>query len=152
MPLDHERHMRRAIALAGNNPQFPFGTVLVRRDDGAVAAEGFNRSGRSPILHGEIDGLNNLFAAGRGAEAAGLALYTTAEPCPMCMAAILWSGVRLVVYGTSIRTLQASGWRQIDILSDEVVRRAPGWECEVIGGVLAAECDALFAAGPPGKP
>jgi tRNA(Arg) A34 adenosine deaminase TadA len=71
------------------------------------------------------------------------------------MAAILWSGIGAVVFGSSIRFLQQQGWRQIDILADEVVRRSPAWVCTIIGGVLEAECNALFestrtAAPEPG--
>lgn len=73
-----------------------------------------------------------------------LVLYTTAEPCPMCQAAILWTGIETVVFGTSIRSLQRLGWRQIDILAEEVVRRSPAWTCVLIGGVMEKECDALF--------
>jgi tRNA(Arg) A34 adenosine deaminase TadA len=62
----------------------------------------------------------------------------------MCQSAALWSGIGTVVFGTSIRTLQRQGWRQIDILAEEVVRRSPGWNCVLIGGVLEPECDALF--------
>ena len=66
----------------------------------------------------------------------------------MCQGAILWSGIREVVYGTSIATLQRLGWRQIDIPSDEVTRRTPFAECKLIGGVLERECDELFRAAP----
>jgi tRNA(Arg) A34 adenosine deaminase TadA len=73
-----------------------------------------------------------------------LVLYTTAEPCPMCMGAILWAGVGRVVFGTSIRFLLDTGWRQIDLPAAAVAGRAVGMTCEVVGGVLAAECDELF--------
>jgi len=135
--------MRRAITLAGNAPDLPFGAVIADRDTGAVVAEGWNRTALNPTWHGEIDAINHLPKSIAGRR---LALYTTAEPCPMCMGAILWAGIEAVVFGTSIRTLQRQGWRQIDILADEVVRRSPAWQCEVIGGVLGAQCDALFAA------
>src|SRR3954453_17743805 len=97
---DHERFMRRAIALAANAPALPFGSVVVRVATGEILAEGWNRSALNPTGAGEIDAPHDLFRAGRipGGE---LALYTTAEPCPMCMAAILWSGIELVAYGTS---------------------------------------------------
>ncbi len=62
----------------------------------------------------------------------------------MCQAAALWSGIEKVVYGTSIRTLQRLGWQQIDILAEEVIRRTPGWNCTLIGGILEQECDTLF--------
>ncbi|MHC4178640.1 MAG: tRNA-specific adenosine deaminase, partial [Planctomycetota bacterium] len=64
--------------------------------------------------------------------------------CCMCQGAILWSGIREVVYGTSIGTLQRLGWPQIDIPADEVARRTPFAECKLIGGVLEQECDELF--------
>jgi tRNA(Arg) A34 adenosine deaminase TadA len=138
----HERFMRRAIALAANAPDLPFGAVIVDAGSGAILAEGWNRTGQNPLWHGEIDAMNRL--AESGAAGNGLTLYTTAEPCPMCQSAALWSGIGTVVFGTSIRTLQRQGWRQIDILAEEVVRRSPGWNCVLIGGVLEPECDALF--------
>jgi tRNA(Arg) A34 adenosine deaminase TadA len=64
----------------------------------------------------------------------------------MCQAAILWSEIGTVVYGTSIRYLQRLGWRQIDILAEEVVRRSPHSTCTLIGGVLQQECNELFEA------
>lgn len=67
----------------------------------------------------------------------------------MCMAAILWSGIQMVVFGASIRFLQQHGWRQIDVLAEEIVRRSPGWQCKLVGGVLQEECNRLFVAGPP---
>jgi tRNA(Arg) A34 adenosine deaminase TadA len=63
----------------------------------------------------------------------------------MCQGAILWTGIEMVVFGTSIRSLQKMGWRQIDILAEEVVRRSPAWKCTITGGVLEQESDALFA-------
>lgn len=149
----HEHFLRRAIALAANAPDLPFGVVIADRDTGEIVAEGWNRTALNPTWHGEIDAINRLDAAAVGSRR--LVLYTTAEPCPMCMGAILWSGIEAVVYGTSIRTLQRQGWRQIDVFADEIVRRSPSWTCEVIGGVLEHECDALFAAArenPTGRP
>lgn len=152
--LDHERHMRRAVALAARVPDRPFAAVVVDRASGAVVAEGWNRSDENPMWHGEIDALNRLVASDPGIDGSRLVLYTTAEPCPMCQGAILWAGIGAVVFGTSIRFLTDTGWRQIDIPAGEVVRRAPGWRCEVVGGVLEAECNELFltaARAAPGR-
>ena len=103
----------------------------------------------NPIWHGEIDAINALFQTVHPIAGSELVLYTTAEPCPMCMSAILWSGIEMVVYGTSIRFLQKHGWRQIDLLAEELVSRSPAWKCTIISGVLEDECNALFAMGPP---
>ena len=144
--LDHARFMRRAIALTTNCPELPFGAVIVRADSGEIVAEGWNRSSINPTWHGEVEAINRLASSGREEDGSTLVLYTTAEPCPMCMAAILWSDIGTVVFGASIRYLQQQGWKQIDILADEVARRSPQWTCTVIGGVLQDECEALFGA------
>lgn len=136
--------MRRAIELASNAPSLPFGALVVDRGTGAILAEGWNRSSDNPTWHGEIDAINALASSHAEFAGAELILYTTAEPCPMCQGAILWAGIEMVVFGTSIRTLQRQGWRQIDIRAEEVVRRSPTWNCTIVGGVLEAECDALF--------
>lgn len=142
--LDHERYMRRAIALARRVPDLPFGAVIVDGRDGRVLAEGWNRTHAHPLWHGEIDALNRLVRKGAHHGGRHLVLYTTAEPCPMCQGAIYWSGVAAVVFGTSISFLRAHGWRQIDIPAEEVVRRGDGARTVVLGGVLEADCNALF--------
>lgn len=142
--LDHQHSMRRAIEVAANVPRLPFASVIVDRTDGRIVAEGWNKSSANPTWHGEIDALNRLAEIELPYNAAEMVLYTTAEPCPMCQAAILWSGIGTVVYGTSIPFLQSRGWRQIDIRAAEVVRRSPSWQCQIIGGVLEQECNALF--------
>lgn len=142
--LDHERYMSRAIELAGKVPDLPFGAVIVDRDTGKILSEGWNKTSVNPTWHGEIDAINKLASSDVSVKGKSLVLYTTAEPCPMCQAAILWTGIEMVVFGTSIRSLQRLGWRQIDILADEVVRRSPAWKCTLIGGVMEQECDALF--------
>lgn len=142
---DHKLYMQRAIELAANVPNFPFGALIVDRDNGKILAEGWNKSSINPTFHGEIDAINQLVHNNHIISGDQLVLYTTAEPCPMCQGAILWTGIEMVVFGTSIRSLQKMGWRQIDILADEVIRRSPAWRCTIIGGVLEQECDALFA-------
>jgi tRNA(Arg) A34 adenosine deaminase TadA len=142
--LDDEHFMRRAIELAANCPALPFAAVVVDRRTGAVVAEGWNRAEENPVLHGEIDALNAVAALRPRPDGRELVLYTTAEPCPMCTGAILWAGVGRVVFGTSIRFLLDTGWRQIDIPAAEVAGRSVGMGCEVVGGVLAAECDEVF--------
>ena len=145
--MSHEDLMRRAIEIAKGNPRAPFGTVIVDRADGRIVAEGLNRAEENPIWHGEMDALRALDAS---ADRSRLVLYTTAEPCPMCQAAILWSEIGEVVYGTSITTLIALGWPQIVLRAEEVATRANFAACTLTAGVLEAECDELFrAAGPP---
>ncbi len=144
--LDHEWYMQRAIQLTTNVPDLPFGAVIVNRDSGKIVAEGWNKTSINPTWHGEIDAINSLAHSNPCFVGKPLVLYTTAEPCPMCQGAILWSGIETVVFGTSIRFLQKNGWHQIDILAEEVIQRSPFWRCKLIGGMLEGECNALFVA------
>ncbi|WP_439630205.1 nucleoside deaminase [Gemmata sp.] len=144
--------MRRAIELTANAPDRPFAAVIVHRGTGDVVAEGWNKSDDNPTLHGEIDAINNLIAAAPAADRADLVLYTTAEPCPTCQGAVLWSGIGAVVFGASIRFLLDIGWRQIDVPAEELARRSPGWRCTVVGGVLEAECNELFLTASRAAP
>lgn len=139
---DHERWMRRAIDLTVHEPKLPFGAVIVDRLRGEVVAEGWNRSDVNPMCHGETEALHSLIRS--GIPGGDLFLYSTAEPCPMCMGAAIWCGIDMVVYGTSIAFLLDIGWRQIDISASEVASRSLGWKCQVIGGVLETECNELF--------
>lgn len=141
-----EAFMRRAVEIAKRNPECPFGAVLVNIDTWEVVAEGLNDSQSNPVRHGEIDAIERCAVEHSHVDWSKLWLYTTAEPCCMCQGAVLWAGIPRVVYGTSIETLRAMGWRQIDIPATEVVGRMPGVACEIKGGVLEAECDALFRA------
>jgi tRNA(Arg) A34 adenosine deaminase TadA len=142
---DHEMFMKRAVEAAQQNIAYPFGAVLVETDTRLVVAEGYNRTIENPCWHGEIDVMSRHAAAAMEPTWSSLCLYTTAEPCPMCQSAILWAGIPTVVYGTSIPSLKKMGWNQIDIRAEEVVQRTPFGNCQIIGGILEAECDELFA-------
>jgi tRNA(adenine34) deaminase len=143
---EHERYMRRAIALTANNPKAPYAAVLVDPATNEIVAEGWNKSRQNPLLHGETDAINNCANRKPGIDWKQLTLYTTAEPCPMCTAAALWAGIPMIVYGSSIPFLTSLGGGQIDIRSTEVVRRTSFRKAVVLGGVLEEECNALFLA------
>ncbi len=121
---DHQHYMRRALELAKTVPARPFGTVIVDQEAGEIVAEGWNQSSLNPTWHAEIDAINHLVQQPRDWNGQQLVLYTTAEPCPMCQGAILWTGIGTVVFGTSIRFLQRLGWKQMDLQAAELVRRS----------------------------
>ncbi|QDU61850.1 Guanine deaminase [Planctomycetes bacterium Pan216] len=147
--MDHEFFMRRAIEMGKKNPKFAFGAVVVERGTQHILAEGVNNASANPTHHGEIVAINDCATNHPKIDWSGLALYTTAEPCPMCQSAILWAGIGNVYYGTSIPTLQRFGWNQIDIRAEEVGRRAGFAKVSLTGGILEADCDDLFRR-PPG--
>ena len=132
---DHDRLMRRALALAargpatGVNPQV--GCVLVN-DAGEVVAEGWHRGAGTP--HAEVDALSKI------ADATGLTAYVTLEPCNHtgrtgpCSVALIEAGVARVIYSVSDPNPQAGGGAER--------LRAAGIEVE--GGLLASDTDALL--------
>ena len=136
--------MRRALEIARGNLDAPFGCVISDLETGEVLAEGLNDAEASPILHGETDAIIRLARERPSVDWGRTVLYTTAEPCPMCSGAIVWSGIPRVVYGTSISTLKRLGLPQIDLPCEEVSRRSSFGGFGAVGGVLEEECDALF--------
>lgn len=102
MNADDESWMRRAIELAATgaagNFGGPFGAVIVR--DGERIAEGFNRvlADRDPTAHGEVVAIRAACRAIDSHVLAGCTLYTSCEPCPMCLAAIYWSRIDRLVF------------------------------------------------------
>ena len=142
-PAD-EQYMRRAIRLAGNNPKYPFGALLVDREKGIVVGEGWNRSVKNPTWHGEMDAINKCAATHPKIDWSKLTLYTTAEPCAMCQGAVAWSGISRVVFGSSIPFLKSLNWWAIDIRAEEVAKLSAFRDCAVVGGVLEEECNKLF--------
>jgi len=140
--------MRHAIRLA-SSVDLPFGALIVRRGTGEILAEGVNRTDESPTLHAEIDAINRCASRHPGIDWRELDLYATAEPCPMCQGAIEFAGIGTVYYGASIPWLQSQGWWQIDLRAAELARRSPTGGARLIGGVLEAECHALFEARGP---
>mmetsp|Transcript_40950 Transcript_40950/g.61871 ORF Transcript_40950/g.61871 Transcript_40950/m.61871 type:complete len:212 (+) Transcript_40950:45-680(+) len=148
---DDETYIRRCIELAKEAQRAgggPYGAVIVSPGVGIIA-EGHNHAANNPIWHGEMAAIANLSALimprSVYAMAPELDLYTSAEPCPMCMSAIEWSGFRRVVYGTSIPYIQEYGGSQIDIRATEVAARSPK-KTAVVGGVLANETNPLYSS------
>src|SRR6185369_2097039 len=121
---DDEKYMRRAIQLGGNNPKYPFGALLVDHKKSVIVAEGWNRSVQNPTWHGEMDAINKCAASDPKIDWANLTIYTTAEPCAMCQGAVAWSGIKRVVFGSSIPFLKSLNWWAIDIRAEELARLA----------------------------
>jgi tRNA(Arg) A34 adenosine deaminase TadA len=131
--LDHPRFMRRAIEQAKKVPHVPFGAVIVRGTTGEEVGAGYNRFGENPTFHGELEAINRCAAEHPGVDWSQLVLYTTAEPCPMCQAAVEWAGIAMTVYGSSVPFLRKLGWWCIDIRAEEVIRRTPFRRTAILG-------------------
>ncbi len=145
--MTDEDFMRKAISVAAENPRHPFGAIIADCGADRIIAEGVNQSSQHPMWHGEIVAINHAVASMADIDWSKLTLFTTAEPCPMCMSAILWCGIRSVVYGTSIPRLMDLGWNQINIRCIDVADHSHHPNTEVVAGVLEESCDQLFERG-----
>lgn len=89
----------------------PFGSAVVR--DGIIVGRGHNRvlEKHDPTCHGEIEAIRDACARLGAADLSGCELYTTAEPCPMCLGAILWANVSTVHFGCTREDSAAIGFR-----------------------------------------
>jgi guanine deaminase len=109
-----EEFMRRAIELAQNgvdsNAGGPFGAVVVK--DGEIIAEGNNRvtSTNDPTAHAEVVAIRNACEKLNSFQLDGCTIYTSCEPCPMCMGAIYWARPAQVFYGCTREDAAAIGF------------------------------------------
>ena len=141
----HERYMAMAIELIAKDSG-PFGSVIVDRERDEVVCSGKVAYRENPIFHGEIVAINDCAKHRPRVEWSNLTLYTTAEPCPMCQSAVLWTGISQVVYGTSIQDMIQFGINQIRLESLTVAAAAPFYEGSIVGGVLKERTDEIIRA------
>ncbi|MCX5774975.1 MAG: nucleoside deaminase [Firmicutes bacterium] len=89
----------------------PFGAVIVK--DGVVIGKGHNQvvKNQDPTCHGEVMAIHDACKNISSFDLSGCELYTTAEPCPMCLGAILWSNIKKVYYGCNIIDTEGIGFR-----------------------------------------
>jgi tRNA(adenine34) deaminase len=139
---EDERFMRIAIAEA-KRADFPFGAVIVR--EGKILARGRNLGRRQddPTAHGEMVAIRRCIASHGSRVMRGSTLYTSGEPCAMCMGAILWSHFGRLVFAASVEQL-ATKIDQIMISSADLAAKAPFAPITIKGGVLADEAMKLF--------
>jgi tRNA(adenine34) deaminase len=139
---DDVMFMRMALDEARRG-DFPFGTVIVR--DGSVIARGRNlgRTTHDPTAHGEMVAIRRCLADHGDAALRGSTLYTSGEPCAMCMGAILWCHLGRLVFAASVAQL-ATKIDQIMLSSAEVAAKASYAPISITGGVLADDAMALF--------
>lgn len=110
----HQDLMRRAIQLAVENVRRgrggPFGAVVAR--DGKVIAEGTNlvTALNDPTAHAEITAIRAACATLKTFQLGGCEIYSSCEPCPMCLGAIYWARLERIWYAGTHRDAAAYGF------------------------------------------
>lgn len=136
--------MAATIEVAASNPIAPYGAIIVYEDK-EILLKSVNSAYNHPLMHGELSAIHTLFNNGFNGDVSKLSLYTTAEPCPMCAAAIYWAMIPKVVYGSSIAFLHELFGRQIQVSAKEILSKTPDfYSCELISKVMEDDCNQLF--------
>lgn len=149
MKQDNEKYMRKAIALAVENVRNgggPFGAVIVK--DGKVIATGVNRvtANNDPTAHAEVSAIRKACKKLKTFDLSDSVIYTSCEPCPMCLGAIYWSHISHVYCGCNQKDADRIGFsdhfiyeeldkpmnerelQQTFIMHDEALQAFKEWE------------------------
>ena len=133
---DDKRYMQMALAQASeaaSEDEVPIGAVIVCR--GRIIGKGHNMTERlkDPTAHAEMIALTSATQAMGGKYLNDCTLYVTAEPCPMCAAALCWAQIGRIVYGA------ADPKRGYSLFTPSLLHP----KTEVTSGVLGDECSKI---------
>ena len=139
--------MARALSVAREHSMAydggPFGAVVVK--DGAVISEGWNTvtSTNDPTAHAEINAIRSACRALNMYDLTGCVIYSTTEPCPMCLSAIYWARCDALYFGNTRDDAARIGFDDAFIY-EELARSAAQRKLHITSGVLADEVNGLF--------
>ncbi|PKV62717.1 nucleoside deaminase [Pontibacter ramchanderi] len=128
MTEDQKNFMREAIKLSVEKMEAgfggPFGAVVVR--NGEIIARGYNNvlATNDPTAHAEVDAIRKACQALGTFQLTDCELYTSCEPCPMCLGAIYWARPRKVYYANSKDDAAAVGFDD-QFIYNEIEKDAP---------------------------
>jgi guanine deaminase len=149
MSQSHDaQHLVRAAELSRERMEAglggPFGAVIVR--DGKVLAEGWNEvtSSNDPTAHAEVTAIRRACQAVGSFSLEGATLYTSCEPCPMCLASAYWARISRIVYSNTRDEAAAIGFDDAFIYDE--MPKAPGERAIAMEHQPTAEATAAFAA------
>jgi tRNA(Arg) A34 adenosine deaminase TadA len=141
-----EKMMKLAIEVAKQGVmvgQSPFGSVIARGDE--VIMKGHNQvwATSDPTAHAEITTIRMGCQQTSTIDMSGCVLYSTCEPCPMCLAACHWAKFDYVVYGATIEDAKVAGFSELTISAPDMVKLG-GSPMKLLKGFMAEECKSLF--------
>ncbi len=125
---NHKTFMARAIELSEENVRNgggPFGAVIVK--DGKTIAEGFNQvaTNNDPTAHAEVTAIRNAARVLQSFDLSGCTIYTSCEPCPMCLGAIYWAKIDKMFYGNTKQNAANAGFDD-DFIYKEIEKPLSG--------------------------
>ena len=146
------KFMRKAIALSVDNIKNgggPFGAVIVK--DGKIIATGVNRvtANTDPTAHAEVNAIRKAARKLRTFDLAGCDIYTSCEPCPMCLGAVYWAHLDKMYYGNTKSDAKSIGFddsfiydeielkpenrqvKSVQMLPEEAIKAFEAWTLSV---------------------
>jgi tRNA(Arg) A34 adenosine deaminase TadA len=110
--MDHEKYMKDACMLASRAIRRgggPFGAVIVLNDDQYIIGRGHNMVSmeNDPTLHAEIVAIKHACRMLKTFKLENCTLYSSCEPCPMCLSACYWAGIKTIYYGNTKHDAEA---------------------------------------------
>jgi tRNA(adenine34) deaminase len=147
--VDHGRFMALAIEEAERGAEAgeqPFGAVVVRDGTVVAKARSLKVSSFDATAHAETLAIGQATRALRVRSLAGCTFYATCEPCPMCAGAIINTEIGTLVIGARFERMRSFSpvFSVYHGYSVEELATLTGSHLEVVSGVLAAECEALY--------
>jgi tRNA(Arg) A34 adenosine deaminase TadA len=144
---EHDAFMAKALARAWEEARSgsrPIYCIVVR--DGKIIGEAPNTVARDkdPTAHGEVNAIRDACRRAGTTDLSGCTLYTPMEPCPMCLASILESGISTLVLGARHRRV---GRKDVGDYSVESLLSVLKRELDIVSGVKEAECERLRTEG-----
>ena len=142
---NHKTFMREAIRLSVENVKNgggPFGAVIVK--DGEIIATGVNRvtANHDPTAHAEVSAIREACHKLDTFDLSGCEIYTSCEPCPMCLGAIYWAHLDKIYYGNNKNDASAAGFDDSFIYKELAL--APGERKKRMENLLADEAIKAF--------
>lgn len=148
----NEEFMQEAVRLSIENIERgggPFGAVIAR--DGKIISRGANSVtlDNDPTAHAEVNAIRNACRALDTFQLGGCIVFSSCEPCPMCLSALYWAGVKKIFYGNTKEDAAAIDFSD-KFIYDEIERRplkrhVPGIRIDNSGAIRAFE---KWAADP----
>jgi guanine deaminase len=121
--------MRKAVVQAylgmRKNRGGPFGAVIARNGEVIAKAHNMVLKTHDPTAHAEIVAIRRAASKLKSFDLSDCEIYSTGEPCPMCLAAICWAGIRKVYYGCTRKDAEKIGFRDRR-LYNLIKKRKPG--------------------------
>ncbi len=123
--FDHKQNLMKAVELSNvsvDNGSSPFGCIIVNAE-GKIIGEGYNHVvlNNDPTAHGEVEAIRNACKNIGSFDLSGCTLYTSCEPCPMCLNAAKWANIKEIYYAADRYDAEDIGFRDRVFYEDDPV-------------------------------